>query len=140
MRLIRALFLGYVVIVTVILVGANLGIFHQWLPAFFAASWFDKTVHFLSIVPGTILFNAVLRYRVIPVGNRQLLVGTLIVVVLVSIEECLQIYIPFRSFDLIDLFADFAGIALADYFVRHRLSLLKTVPAAAVMRILGTRT
>ena len=127
-------------IVTVILVGANLGIFHQWLPDFFAASWFDKTIHFLSIVPGTILFNAVLRYRVIPVGNRQLLVGTLIVVVLVSIEECLQIYIPFRSFDLIDLFAAIAGIALADYFVRHRLSLLKTVPAAAVMRILGNRT
>ena len=74
-------------IVTVILVGANLGIFHQWLPDFFAASWFDKTIHFLSIVPGTILFNAVLRYRVIPVGNRQLLVGTLIVVVLVSIAE-----------------------------------------------------
>ena len=140
MRLIRALFLGYVVIVTVILVAANLGIFHQWVPAFVATSWFDKAVHFLAIVPGTILFNAVLRYRVIPIGSRQLLVGTLIVVVLVSIEECLQIYIPFRSFELIDLFADFAGITLADYFVRHRLSLLKTVPAAAVMRLLGTRT
>ena len=127
-------------IVTVILVGANLGIFHRWLPDFFAISWFDKIVHFLSIVPGTILFNAVLRYRVIPVGSRQLLVGTLIVVVLVSIEECLQIYIPFRSFELIDLFADFAGITLADYFVRHRLSLLKTVPAATVMRLLGART
>ena len=127
-------------IVTVILVGANLGIFHQWLPTFVAESWFDKTIHFLSIVPGTILFNAVLRYRVISVGNRQLLVGTLIVVVLVSIEECLQIYIPFRSFELIDLFADFAGITLADYFVRHRLSLLKTVPAAAAMRLLETRT
>ena len=127
-------------IVTVILVGANLGIFHQWLPTFVAESWFDKTIHFLSIVPGTILFNAVLRYRVISVGNRQLLVGTLIVVVLVSIEECLQIYIPFRSFELIDLFADFAGITLADYFVRHRLSRLKTVPAATVMRLLGTRT
>ena len=126
-------------IVTVILVAANLGIFHQWLPAFFAASWFDKTVHFLSIVPGTILFNAVLRYRVIPVGSRQLLVGTLIVVVLVSIEECLQIYMHFRSFELMDLFADFGGIALADYFVRNRLSLLKTVPAAAVVKLLGTR-
>ena len=127
-------------IVTVILVGANLGIFHEWLPAFFAASWFDKTVHFLSIVPGTILLNGVLSYRVILVGSRQLLVGTLIVAVLVSIEECLQIYIPFRSFELVDLFADFAGITLADYFVRHRLSLLKTVPVAAVMRLLGTRT
>ena len=127
-------------IVAVILVGANLGIFHQWLPAFFTASWFDKAVHFLSIVPGTILFNAVLRYRVILLGSRQLLVGTLVVVVLVSIEECLQIYIPFRSFELIDLFADFAGITLADYLVRNRLSLLKTMPAAAVMRLLGTRT
>ena len=127
-------------IVTVILVGANLGIFHQWLPDFFAISWFDKIVHFLSIVPGTILFNTVLRYRVIPVGSRQLLVGTLIVVVLVSIEECLQIYIPFRSFEFIDLCAAIAGAALADYLVRHRLSLLKTVPAAAVMRLLGTRT
>jgi len=128
------------VIVTVILVGANLGIFHQWLPDFFAISWFDKIVHFLSIVPGTILFNAVLRYRVIPVGSRQLLVGTLIVVVLVSIEECLQIYMHFRSFELMDLFADFGGIALADYFVRNRLSLLKTVPLDAVMRLLRSRT
>ena len=127
-------------VVTVILVGANLGIFHQWLPAFFAASWFDKTVHFLSIVPGTILLNGVLSYRVILVGSRQLLVGTLIVAVLVSIEECLQIYIPFRSFELVDLFADFAGITLADYFVRHRLSLLKTVPLDAVMRLLRSRT
>jgi len=126
-------------IVTVVLVGANLGIFYQWLPAFFAVSWFDKAVHFLSIVPGTILFNAVLRYRVIPVGSRQLLVGTLIVVVLVSIEECLQIYMHFRSFELMDLFADFGGIVLADYFVRNRLSLLKTVPAAAVVKLLGTR-
>ena len=126
-------------IVTVVLVGANLGIFYQWLPAFFAVSWFDKAVHFLSIVPGTILFNAVLRNRVIPVGSRQLLVGTLIVVVLVSIEECLQIYMHFRSFELMDLFADFGGIVLADYFVRHRLSLLKTVPAAAVVKLLGTR-
>ena len=127
-------------IVTVVLVGANLGIFYQWLPAFFAASWFDKAVHFLAIVPGTILLNGVLSYRLILVGSRKLLAGTLVVVVLVSIEECLQIYIPFRSFELIDLFADFAGITLADYLVRHRLSLLKTVPVAAVMKLLGTRT
>ena len=65
----------------------------------------DKVGHFF-------LFGSLAYVLTRALGGRFLL-GGLLVAVGVTLEECSQIWIPSRSFDLKDLAANYAGIALA---------------------------
>lgn len=73
----------------------------------------DKVCHFFMIGMLALLFNYALAGRMVTLGCRQLLVGGLIVAVAVTIEEFSQIWIPRRTFDLVDLAANYGGILCA---------------------------
>ena len=60
----------------------------------------------------TLLANLSLHCRYITLGRVKILLGTLIVMVLVSLEEYSQLYLTLRKFSLWDLLSDFVGIAL----------------------------
>jgi polysaccharide biosynthesis protein VpsQ len=68
----------------------------------------DKLGHFFLIGTFSFLLNLSLGCRKV----RRVLSGSLIVSVIVTIEEISQIFIRGRSFDLTDLIADFLGILL----------------------------
>ena len=52
-------------------------------------------------------------------------VGTTVVVTVVTLEEVAQLWIHTRRFELIDLLADYLGIATADIALRRKLVLGK---------------
>lgn len=84
----------------------------------------DKTGHFVLMGLFSFVLNLALDARRIRIGRAQILLGTLIVFTLVTLEEFSQLWFITRTFDLIDLLSDFAGILLfgfaADWFAKRK--------------------
>jgi hypothetical protein len=78
----------------------------------------DKISHFFLM--GTLAGLANLAFGRRTAGSRRISpgLGTVIVAIVVVAEEISQIWIPGRSFDLLDLAADFLGIAGGDFAAR----------------------
>ena len=72
----------------------------------------DKFCHFLILGGLAFVVNYALGCRTVPLAGRPVLLGSLAVLILATAEETSQLYIPGRSFDLLDLAADALGIWL----------------------------
>ena len=72
----------------------------------------DKIGHFVLMGILSFLANMVLNARTVGIGKLRYLLGSLIVLVLVTIEELSQLFIRGRTFDWTDLIADLAGIII----------------------------
>jgi hypothetical protein len=79
----------------------------------------DKFCHLGFMSTLTALTNLALRCRRGRLSHHSLLLGTLIVAIVVVAEEFLQIWIPGRNFELLDLSADLLGIACGDLAARR---------------------
>jgi len=71
---------------------------------------FDKIAHFLLMGGFAFLVNLVLKAKTVSVWKYRYLLGSLIVIIIVTAEEFSQIWISGRAFDLGDLVADYLGI------------------------------
>ena len=70
----------------------------------------DKLGHFLLMGGFSFLLNLVLNARNLRVWKFSYLLGSLIVLVVVTIEEISQMFVAGRTFDWSDLVFDFLGI------------------------------
>jgi len=70
----------------------------------------DKIGHFVLMGFFSFLINLALNARAVKIGRLNFLLGSAIVLLVVTIEEFSQIFLQTRSFDWIDLLFDFAGI------------------------------
>ena len=70
----------------------------------------DKLGHFCLMGGFAFLLNLVLDARTIKFWKFNFLLGSLIVLTIVTLEEFSQIFIRGRTFDLGDLFFDYLGI------------------------------
>ncbi len=101
---------------TVFLVGvvavANSGARPRPFAAVRALPFGDKASHFLLMGLLSLLVNLCLSGRSTELGRVRVLTGSLIVFVVVAAEEFSQLFLRYRSFDLIDLLCDGLGIFL----------------------------
>jgi VanZ family protein len=72
----------------------------------------DKTGHFVLIGMLAFLINMSLDSTRTRVLSVRVLKGSLIIAVIVTLEEFSQLFLRHRGFSLIDLSADYAGILL----------------------------
>ena len=70
----------------------------------------DKTIHFLLMAIFSFLLNGTLKNHQLQMGRLQWLLGSLIVTVFITLEECSQALIPARNFEIMDLVCNYAGI------------------------------
>jgi VanZ family protein len=86
----------------------------------------DKAGHLLLMGLFAFLVNLALSCRRIKIGRLNLLLGSLIVMLLVTLEEFSQRFVRYRTFDLVDLAFDYTGIflfgLLASYLTKLRLT------------------
>lgn len=86
----------------------------------------DKAGHFLLMGIFSLLVNLALSCRKTRIGKLSLLTGSLVVGIVVTLEEFSQIFVRYRSFDPVDLLFDYAGILLfgllASYLTRLRFA------------------
>lgn len=72
----------------------------------------DKAGHFILMGLFSLILNLALSCKMVKLWKINLLMGSLIVALVVTLEEFSQLLIRYRSFDLIDLLFDYAGIFL----------------------------
>jgi VanZ family protein len=86
----------------------------------------DKLGHFFLMGGFSFLLNLVLNARTFGVRRFNYLLGSLIVLIVVTLEEISQIFVRGRTFDLGDLFFDYLGIficgELARFICRRKTS------------------
>ncbi|MEM6402905.1 MAG: VanZ family protein [Cyanobacteria bacterium P01_D01_bin.116] len=73
---------------------------------------YDTILHFILMGFSAFLGHLAFNKRKINIFNIPVPFVPIIISIFVLIEECLQMFSPNRSFDLVDLAADFCGIVL----------------------------
>jgi polysaccharide biosynthesis protein VpsQ len=106
---IKILTVVYILILVGIIVladlnGTNYFSFIRYIP------YGDKIGHFCLMGMFSLLVNLVLKAKTIRLWKFSYLLGSLIVAGVVLVEEFSQKYVGGRTFDLVDLLFDFAGI------------------------------
>lgn len=72
----------------------------------------DKFGHLILMGLFALVLNVLLNFRQIQVWKSYSFLGSLIVLVLITIEEVSQIFVPNRDFDLMDLLTNYLGVFL----------------------------
>jgi VanZ family protein len=72
----------------------------------------DKAGHFILMGLFSLLLNMALSCKTVKLWKLNLLMGSLIVALVVTLEEFSQLFIRYRSFDPVDLVFDYTGIFL----------------------------
>jgi len=84
----------------------------------------DKLGHFLLMGGFSFLLNLVLNARTFRIWKFRYLLGSLIVLIVVTLEEISQMFVSGRTFDRGDLVFDYLGIfllgELARFIVRRK--------------------
>ncbi len=106
--------LAFVVTIVVLADRGRLGPIYAIIAAYPGS---DKIGHFVLIGGVAFFFNLSLRCR----KWRGWLIGSLIVGTVATLEEFSQKWIPSRTFDLLDLTADFAGIFFFGWLAKRLL-------------------
>lgn len=70
----------------------------------------DKVGHFVLMGGFGFLANLSWSCRTVRIAGRSVLLGSIIVFTIITLEELSQSLIPYRSFDLLDLLADYLGV------------------------------
>ncbi|MEL6626136.1 MAG: VanZ family protein [Bacteroidota bacterium] len=73
----------------------------------------DKMGHFLFMGTLSLLVNLSFKLRTFTVWGREVLLGTTLVLIVVTLEELSQGFVPTRNLSFQDWVADFLGIVLA---------------------------
>ena len=111
---------GFACFVTYIIYIANTGTPSSFMNMMMGIPYSDKLGHFLLIGGMSFLLNLALKLKKIQILKFSLLLGSLIVFTLISLEEFSQLFNSKRTFDLVDLFFNYLGIfvfgKLAEYF------------------------
>jgi polysaccharide biosynthesis protein VpsQ len=114
MRLSRWLpFCLFLLFIAGIIIGIDLGRLRGIVGLVNSLPFGDKGGHLLFMGLLTFSLNHALNGRMVEIGRLNLLLGCSIVAVGITIEEVSQIWIPLRTFDLVDLIANYLGIAIS---------------------------
>lgn len=119
MNRIRLLFLLFCGFLGTVIYAADIGVGPRYWGWLRQVPMGDKVCHFGFMFTLSLLSNLVLRCRAVAVHRSTVLLGTIIVAIVVVGEEISQIWIPGRTFDLLDLTADFLGIACGELAARR---------------------
>lgn len=114
MNKIRLLAFAFFALILTVFIAATMG----WTSALLAkVPYGDKLMHFFLIGGFAFFMNLLLRNRKISVGKWAILLGSTLVFALMTVEEFSQLFVSTRTFELVDLACNYAGI-----FVIGRLS------------------
>ena len=115
MRRIKFLTGGFILILILIVVIANLGQGPVYFPFIYKVPGLDKIGHFVLAGTLSFLFNVLLKTEKTDIFSLRILKGSLIVFPVIVLEELSQIFLSFRAFSWLDLAFDLGGIILGGW-------------------------
>lgn len=113
MKRIQWLAIAYSSLILIIIYMADLG--SPLLRVIHAIPYGDKIGHFVLIGGLTLLINLAVNCHRISVGRLKFLTASLVIVVLITLEEFSQLFVASRHFDLGDLAANYLGIVFCSW-------------------------
>lgn len=84
--------------------------------------YYDTVLHFLLLGIAGFLSHLALNKRKIQLLNIYLPLAPLIVIFFCLVDEMIQFFVPYRSFDLVDLAADLCGIFLFTWLAETQIN------------------
>lgn len=102
----------FIILLISIIVIADRGEGCRWWPFIGRIPYGDKVGHIVLIGTLSLLCNLAIHPRPCAGLPRFITLTTLVLLVLLSLEELAQAFIPTRTCDLFDWLADLAGLAL----------------------------
>lgn len=112
MKIVTAIF---IVFLAAIVIGANQELLPDFLRSVYSFPGGDKAGHFLLMGTLSLLVNLSFGLRQVEFFSRRVLLGTLVVLVVVILEEASQLWFSARTFSLVDLGFDYMGIIGGGY-------------------------
>jgi len=112
MKLAPAIFVG---LLAVIVIAADKGALPDFVRTLYSFPGGDKAGHFLLMGALSALVNLGLRARPASRGSHCFILGSMVVAVLVTMEEISQLWFRTRTFSLLDLGFDYVGILCGAY-------------------------
>lgn len=76
----------------------------------------DKLAHFLLLGTLSFFVNLSLECRQITIKGKEVMLGSLLIATVITVEEFSQIFIPHRNFEILDMVSNYAGIFLFSKF------------------------
>lgn len=114
----------FTLIIILIIIAADLGLGPFIFTFLNSIPGGDKTGHFVLMGILSFVVNLSLNVSKVRIFSIDVLKGSLIIAVAVTVEEFSQLFLEFRGFSLVDLFFDYAGIVifgwLAERLVRMK--------------------
>lgn len=105
----------YIALIAMIIIFANLGLLAPLSKWLHQLPYGDKIIHFIAFGGLALMVNISLKCAVWRVGQWSILKGSTLVLVLITLEEGSQYFLPSRTFSFADLFANYAGILAFSY-------------------------
>lgn len=112
MRLFRRLSFIFAIILILIILAANLGIGEGFFLLVSKIPYFDTLGHFVLLGTLSLFVNLGFTSNRVRLLRLPLLKSCLILAAIITLEEFSQIFLARRSFDLLDLSANYLGIFL----------------------------
>ncbi len=115
----------FILILILIVVIANLGLGSIYFPFIYSIPGLDKIGHFFLMGVLSFLINLLLKAKKIQLFSLDFLVGSLVVFLVVALEEISQLFLTYRAFSWLDLIFDIGGIFLGGRLASLQLKNLK---------------
>jgi len=112
MKLVKWLTGAFIIVLFLIVVIANLGLGSTYFPFIYSIPGLDKIGHFLLMGVLSFLINLLFKAKRIQISSLDILLGSLVVILVVTLEELSQLFLIFRAFSWVDLVFDFGGVFL----------------------------
>lgn len=77
----------------------------------------DKIIHLLFMTLLSFLLNGSLKKRQFLIAGQPFFLGSFLVTLFITLEECSQAFIPARNFEIMDLVCNYAGIYMGGLLI-----------------------
>ncbi len=112
MKLIKWLTGVFILVLILIVVIANLGLGSTYFPFIYSIPGLDKIGHLFLMGVLSFLVNFLLKAKKVQILSFSFLIGSLVVILVVALEELSQLFLIYRAFSWLDLVFDLGGIFL----------------------------
>lgn len=102
----------FILVLILIVLIANLGLGPDYFPLIYTIPGFDKVGHFFLMGVLSFLVNLLLKAEKTKLFSLDFLIGSLVVILVVTLEELSQLFLIHRAFSWVDLVFDLGGIFL----------------------------
>ena len=100
----------FILLLILIIIIANLGLGPTYFSFIYLIPGGDKIGHFFLMGFLSYLINSLMNFRTLRLLSKDFLMGSFIVMGVVTMEEFSQLFLKNRAFSVIDLLFDYAGI------------------------------